>query len=1329
MGPTRLQVALLCLLALPVVCCAVQVTVQANPDCSPNVTSSLDQALQSLTSDSVISLAGGVHCLTNFTVVSGISNVSIIGPQQENETAIITCSDEIGLVFVNILGLRFEHLQILDCGLTSDNLERAVNLTRELVQLNFNVPQKTQVAVYLADVKNLSMTHVTITNTTGLGLVGINVVGQSEIQSCTFSYNIQRQQECAFTDQQSYVTDRGERIGGGAYFLYQDFEGSNVSSCDIENKILYSLGIHQSQFIGNSECSDLATIEFNYRDSRRAKRDGYFIGGGGGVGVMFAQVCYAIDVDTTSTTFQGNSAIYGSAAHIGIFQGVSDSHATFDACQFTRNGYASSELDLNYTSNGGAIGLYNDLVSPDPSVPNFIHNRNIGMSVRNSNFTENGAINGGAVTIISLVTTAVADIADVAYFYFDNCIFSGNIGAHGATVLIQELKLHARILGIQVFFSDLTVSRNTIVSLASIISVASSDSTAVLDARAINLTLSGSCLFESNIGTALQGTDSIIGIDGDVRFINNTGLYGGGMNLNQFSFLVVLPNSSLEFISNAGRIRGGAMYVDQLRNSPFSSLYDCFLYFDYDQFEFCETCNFSVNRFTVRFINNTAVIGGTIYGSSLITCPWAIPLQSQYSNQNVLQILAQNFSDHFEFVPDPLGVENVQSPVSRVVIEDEEPVYSLAPGESVSLAIRPLDSLGQRIGALIGTYVALDQDTSTPSSLIGAIGPAGLHYIVNGSNRSSEFTIFGAQNVTTTKMVVYGLDLLGGRPAQTEIRVRVLVCPIGFEFDNSTFRCECSTELQERGVQCSTSNLTLIVPSGLWVGPVEGSTFAVADCIRGLCEPGAASISVRNSSIDFNVQCREGLNRGGVLCGSCRNGYSNVFGGIRCQRCPNRHAAIFILFLLLGALIIIFLIVFRINLSSGYLNGVLFWSNIVSLYEMILAPTQSQLGAAFLANWLTLNWGIETCFHEGMTALERSWWQLSFPLYLFFLMIVTRSLFNSRCFRRVDSKTAFATIEAFATLIIVCYVSILEFCLELLSRTEIYTDDDKTLLRWMVDPEVKYFRGVHGFLAFVACLLLAVYIIPFPLIFMFPTLLYKIKFFKKYKPIYDAIWNPYKPKFRFWLGLRLIFRWVPFIMVSFTSAATSTFVTGFFLTLLLFLQIQLQPFQSPWVNALDSSFLLNLVLLFLGSLFFNATSDNNDVRLQQLSTMRKATNYTTFLVTLAYVGVAIMLFYHLFARFPKLKEYLKKCVTKCREQKRIKSVLRVPQSPLEDSVNRVSDYIQSTSVLTVPPGGPNFTGVLNSPVQKVRVISHTSFREPLLDEGSVEIETYTTTYS
>lgn len=1305
---TLVHGVLLCLMLLAVCTTAQLIPVQPNPECDSNVPNTLNQALQRVTSDSVISLTGGVHCLHNFTVVRAVSNISLVGPDQETTSAIITCSDKTGLAFLEISSLRFVNLQIQACGLSSDSLRQVVNLTQELVQLHFIVPSETQVAVYLASVSDLYMDHVTITNTTGLGLVGINIIGDSEIQHCQFSHNVQRQQECVFTDQATYATDRGERIGGGAYFLFQDFRGFNVSSCE-NSSAYYSLKINGSHFLRNSECSDLTTVEFNYRDSQRAQEGGYTIGGGGGIGVMFAQVCYATNVSTTSTAFEANSATYGSAAHIGFFQGVSHSYAIFEDCQFLRNGYPTSSFDLNFTTHGGAIGLYNDLVSPNQNVPLFIHERNIGLLVKDTNFTDNGAINGGAVKIVSLVTSAVADMRDVAYFYFDNCIFTGNRAAFGPAAFIQELKLSARILGVQLMARDLTVSRNVLEVLGSITSISSVDSAAVFDVQAINVTLSGSCSFDGNIGTAMQGTESLIGVDGEVKFINNTGLYGGAMKLNQFSYVVILPNSSLEFISNVARVWGGALYVNQLGNTAVSSTFDCFLYFDYNQFEYCKTCDFTANNFTVRFINNTAPSAGTIFGSALLSCPWAISLHQKYSSQNVLQILGQYFSNHFQFIPDPVGILNVQSPVASVMIENEQSEYIVAPGESTALAIRPLDTLGQSVTGLLGAYVSLEQDV--PATFFPALGPSLMVY-GHDSNISTPLTVFGAENITTT-IIIYGLDILGSRPAQVQIRVRVVECPIGFEYSNRSGRCECSPDLLDREIECITSNLTLLVPSGVWIGPVDSSEFAVADCIRGLCEPGGANIFVKNGMVDFDQQCRKGLNRGGVLCGTCQDGYSNVFGSVRCRKCTSNSAAILLLFLLLGVLIIVFLVLFRVNLSTGYMNGVLFWSNIVSLYQSTLAPDQSRSEIAFLANWLTLNWGVETCFHPQMTALERSWWQLSFPLYLFFLMILVRSFFKSKCFRNVDSKTAFATIQAFATLIIMCYISILQFCFELLSPVSIFTDNEKDLVRWRMDPTVAYFSGAHGFLAFVACVVLVLYILPFPIIFMFPTVLYKDKYLRRYKPIYDAFWNPFKPNFRFWLGLRLIFRWVPFIMEFFTKPPTSTFVSGFFLTILLFLQMQLQPFQSQWVNAVDSLFLVNLVLLFLGSLFFN-TRNEDDFRLQQISIMTRATNYTTVFIVFAYIGIVAVFLYHLFARFPKLKGGIRKCLAKCCAQKRMKSVLRVPQS-----VPDQPDYVQGVPELDVITSNT-----------RARVIGQTFFREPLLDdEGSVEIETYTSTHT
>ena len=1299
MMPGWLSVAVVGVL-LQSVCVAVRV--EPSGECPSG--GDLYNALQNISSDTVLELESGVHCLNGTAIVSGVSNITIAGTRNGSSPALISCSSGAGLAVLDVSRLCIINIEIRGCGLEGEGLVGVVNQTRELVQFFFTVPAETRVGLWLASVRDLVMEGVVIANTSGLGVAGINIVGQSYLKNCRFYGNRQRQRECGFPDSTSYVSDLGERIGGGAYFLFQDFVESDVTTCT--ELPVYSLEITDSRFDWNTECSVLYAVELFYRESREAKEVGYTIGGGGGMGLMFAQACYSVNVTTSHTSFEDNSATFGSGVHVGMFQGVSHSYAVFDSCQFTRNGYQSRDFNIDYPTSGGAIGMYNDLVSPNPDVHVFIHDRRIGLVIRNTNFTENGAILGGAVTIVSLVTTAVSDLTDVAHFFIENCLFGGNRATRGSAVYIEEQKIHGRLLGVQVTVQDVRVTGNKLENLGQVASLASADSSAVVDIKAINLTLTGECVFEGNIGSALQGTNSLIGLAGNISITNNTGLYGAGITL-QTSFIVVLPNSSLSITDNVARVYGGGLYVNQVTDSPLLNMFDCFLYFNYDQFQFCGDCDFTSSVFSVTIANNSALLAGTVFGSALLTCPWSQPLQLTYDTLNVLEILNTHFSEYFHFEPDPTGIDNVRTPVSQVTIEDQLTQYSLAPGEFIHVPIRPSDSLGQSISTILGVYADLDQSVS--QSFVPALGPNIITGYSADSNLSTPLSVFGAENITTN-LVVYSLDF-GYRPAQVEIRVQVSECPVGFDYSGKTLRCECSDELLESGVVCDSTNLTFRVPTRLWVGPVDSSTFAVAECIRGLCEPGEAIISVRNNSVDFDQQCRSGLNRGGILCSSCLDGYTNVFGSPRCKKCTNRSVPVLMLFMLMGALLIAFLVVFHFNLSSGYLNGVLFWANIVDLYQRVLAPSQSGGGVTVLANWLTLNWGIETCFHEGMSALEQNWWELSFPLYLFLLMVILRSVFKC-C--SVKPKTAFATIEAIATLLIMCYISILQSSFQLIGTVEITTEGNQKLVRWMADPTVPYFRGAHGFLAFIACVLILVYIIPIPLLFLAPTLLYSNKYLKKYKPIYDAFWNPFKPRFRFWLGLRLIFRWVPFIIASFTTPPTSTFVTGFMLVLLLFLQLQLQPFKSEWVNAIDSLFLLNLSLLFLGSLFYTATVGDGQ-RTRQISVMHRATSYTTALVILAYLAITAVFVYRVCVRFPKLMDRLLQCYVRCCGKKMKKIVLHVPQSVSEEP-----NYVDGVST---------DTDRVNPIIRAVgpRVISHTSFREPLLDEGSVEIHTYTTT--
>ena len=91
------------------------------------------------------------------------------------------------------------------------------------------------------------------------------------------------------------------------------------------------------------------------------------------------------------------------------------------------------------------------------------------------------------------------------------------------------------------------------------------------------------------------------------------------------------------------------------------------------------------------------------------------------------------------------------------------------------------------------------------------------------------------------------------------------------------------------------------------------------------------------------------------------------------------------------------------------------------------------------------------------------------------------------------------------------------------------------------------------------------------------------------------------------------------------------------LVVLLFFQLMFKPFIGKWKNALDGYFLLNLIVLFSGSLYFSSRAeiDSGDMRQQVLE---KQAIFSTVFICLGYLGFIIMLVYHIFNRFPNLKD-------------------------------------------------------------------------------------------
>ena len=168
-----------------------------------------------------------------------------------------------------------------------------------------------------------------------------------------------------------------------------------------------------------------------------------------------------------------------------------------------------------------------------------------------------------------------------------------------------------------------------------------------------------------------------------------------------------------------------------------------------------------------------------------------------------------------------------------------------------------------------------------------------------------------------------------------------------------------------------------------------------------------------------------------------------------------------------------------------------------------------------------------------MTTLTAMGLHLLYIVYLFFLIFMLSLIL--RC-KQLPWSDQFAPSKVVATLLVICYTSLLETCVEIISFTRVTTLDGEVYIRWYFDANVVYFSGIHAVLSVLAILIILLCIVPFPLLMISPRLTYKVRFFNKLQPLLDTFWAPFKPKFKWWFSFRLCLRWIPICVASFVSA-------------------------------------------------------------------------------------------------------------------------------------------------------------------------------------------------
>ena len=114
-----------------------------------------------------------------------------------------------------------------------------------------------------------------------------------------------------------------------------------------------------------------------------------------------------------------------------------------------------------------------------------------------------------------------------------------------------------------------------------------------------------------------------------------------------------------------------------------------------------------------------------------------------------------------------------------------------------------------------------------------------------------------------------------------------------------------------------------------------------------------------------------------------------AIGSSNCIRCPkSNNLALLVFFAVAGLLLVLFIVALNFTVTQGMMNGLVFCSNTVWTYKLYTQEvynnssdtSNSVLGflKVFIA-WVNLDFGIETCFVEGLTAFC-TWLQFVFPL-------------------------------------------------------------------------------------------------------------------------------------------------------------------------------------------------------------------------------------------------------------------------------------------------------------------------------------------------------------
>ena len=855
-------------------------------------------------------------------------------------------------------------------------------------------------------------------------------------------------------------------------------------------------------------------------------------------------------------------------------------------------------FESNKAAEGGGFYTFDCTVNfPGENVfiTNSAHNHGGGFTVAHSTlhligsttFKSNSAASGGGMYI----SDSNADIDG------RNCFISNTADSRGGAI-------YARYSAIELNGKDLIVANAT------------GSQCAENHASSNTSILQGSSSFVNNSanygGGIYSESSNLTVVHNRTSYLNNTALRGGAQFFDVNSYFSLYQTAHVNFQDNNAAEFGGAIYVEDV-----PSRNECFFHIQNNQ-------SLDLDTTPLVFEKNAAGMRGSVlYGGLLNKCSFT---SDRYTNAlelfNISILQGNNGKGHsISSVPTQLCFCNKSKPNCTETTQSR----SIYPGQQVEVAVVASDQSHLPIPALIH---------STVRSGNNLIMSETISYETGNNCTSRNYSV-------TTKIPFNQLEIHPSNRSGDTIHLIVNItfesCPIGFELSNSTGKCICDHRIWQYTNSCDINTQAIFrnASSTFWLGvsynngTLEGFTHHPF-CPLDYCTTESKYINLN----DPDKQCN--INRSGLLCGKCKEGFSLVLGSSQCKECSNVYLVLLIPIAFAGVLLVILLFLLHLTVAAGTLHGLIFYANIVAANHHIFFPQSSNNPASIFIAWLNLDLGIQTCFYSGMDAYVKTWLELVFPVYIW--VIVGFLVYISYRSVTVTKLLGSSPVSVLATLFLLSYAKVLRTIIVALTLTVLHYPHKNEMV-WIHDANVSLEKYIPLTLA--ALLFLLFVFLPYTLLLLLGQWLQTKSHLcllswvrnPKLKAILDTYYAPYKPKHRYWTGLLLLVRCALFLVFAFNISGNDSVnllaISAASFGIFVWFTLSSVVYRSWYLNALEVSFILNLGIL---------AAATHHVKLSGGS--QGAVTYTSVgIAFLTFVGIVT---YHIYIRIKSKVQYIQR---------------------------------------------------------------------------------------